>query len=33
MELSSEILSQITVFNKYAKYLEKNKRRESWVVS
>ena len=30
MELSSEILSQITVFNKYAKYLEKNKRRESW---
>ena len=30
MEISSDILSQITVFNKYAKYLEKDKRRETW---
>lgn len=30
MELGSEILSQITVFSKYAKYLPEVKRRETW---
>lgn len=30
MELSSKILSDITVFNKYSKYLDKEKRRETW---
>lgn len=30
MEISNKILSEITIFNKYAKYLEKEKRRESW---
>lgn len=30
MELSSKILSDITVFNKYAKYLSKEQRRETW---
>ncbi len=30
MELSSKILSEITVFNKYAKYIDKEKRRETW---
>lgn len=30
MELSSKIMSQITVFNKYAKYLPKEQRRETW---
>lgn len=30
MEINNKILSEITIFNKYAKYLEKEKRRESW---
>ena len=30
MELGSEILSQITVFSKYAKYIPEVKRRETW---
>ena len=30
MELSAKILSEITVFNKYAKYLVTHKRRETW---
>ena len=30
MEISQEILSEIVVFQKYAKYLPENKRRESW---
>ena len=30
MELSSKILSDITVFNKYAKYLPNKQRRETW---
>lgn len=30
MELSSKILSEITIFNKYAKYLHKEQRREMW---
>jgi ribonucleoside-diphosphate reductase alpha chain len=30
MELGSEILSQITIFSKYAKYLPEVKRRETW---
>ena len=30
MELSNQILSEITVHMKYARYLEKEKRRETW---
>jgi ribonucleoside-diphosphate reductase alpha chain len=30
MELGSEILSQITIFSKYAKYIPEVKRRETW---
>ncbi len=30
MELSSRILSEITIFNKYAKYLPNKNRRETW---
>ena len=30
MELSNKILSDITVYMKYAKYLPKNNRRETW---
>ena len=30
MELGSEILSQVTIFSKYAKYLPELKRRETW---
>lgn len=30
MELGSEILSQITIFSKYAKYIPELKRRETW---
>lgn len=30
MELSNKILSDVTVFTKYAKYLDKLKRRENW---
>jgi ribonucleoside-triphosphate reductase len=30
MELSNKVLSDITVFNKYAKYLDKLNRRETW---
>lgn len=30
MELSSKILSDITIFNKYAKYLSDKQRRENW---
>ena len=30
MELSSEILSKITIFNKYAKYKPELERRETW---
>lgn len=30
MELSNKILSDITVFNKYAKYIDSEQRRESW---
>ena len=30
MELASEILSDITVYMKYARYLESEKRRETW---
>ena len=30
LELSSKILSDITVYMKYAKYLEKKERRETW---
>ena len=31
MNLNNEILSEITIFNKYAKFLPKLQRRESWV--
>ena len=31
MELASEILSEITVHMKYAKYLPEQQRRETWV--
>lgn len=31
MELSNQILSEITVFSKYAKFIEKENRRESWL--
>ena len=30
MDISKEILSEITVFMKYAKYLPENQRRETW---
>ena len=30
MELSNKILSDITVYMKYAKYLPNEKRRETW---
>ena len=30
MELSNQILSEITVHMKYARYLEEEKRRETW---
>ena len=30
MELSSKILSDITVYMKYARYLKEENRRESW---
>lgn len=30
MDLSTQILSDITVHMKYARYLEKKKRRETW---
>ena len=30
MELSQEILSDIVVYNKYAKYLPSKQRRETW---
>ena len=30
MELASKILSDITVYMKYAKYLPKEERRETW---
>ena len=30
MELSNQILSEITVHMKYARYLEDKKRRETW---
>ena len=30
MDISTKILSDITVHNKYAKYLEKQQRRETW---
>ena len=30
MELSSKILSEITVYTKYAKYLPELERRETW---
>jgi len=30
MELSNEILSSITIFNKYAKYIPEKERRETW---
>ena len=30
MELSNKILSDITVYMKYAKYLPENNRRETW---
>ncbi len=31
MELASEILSDITVYNKYARFLKEESRRETWV--
>ena len=30
MELSNQILSEITVYMKYARYLEEKQRRETW---
>ena len=30
MDISTKILSDITVHNKYAKYISKNERRETW---
>lgn len=30
MEITNKILSDITVFNKYAKYIPELKRRETW---
>ena len=30
MDITQEILSEITVYNKYAKYIPELKRRESW---